>query len=138
MARDGGIVKAMTSVVLAATVLILPNREQNVQASSRQTREVFGVVSDAGRSSPLQNVRVYVRGTRIGTISAANGDFLIRELPDSSLQIVITHPCYFPVAVNLPAGQSLRVDVGLPFDETSQRRAGCGGLGARLEDLDPS
>jgi hypothetical protein len=47
---------------------------------------------------------------------------------------VFKHPCYFTVQVTIPADSSVAVSIGLPFDQASLRRPGCGGLGARGPD----
>jgi hypothetical protein len=92
---------------------------------------VYGRIIDAGTGKTINSVPVIVAGEQIGTISKADGTFAMQGVPGEATRIEFRHPCYFPVFVAVPPDKSVEIEVGLPFDESSLRRPGCGGLGAR-------
>ncbi len=82
----------------------------------------------------MPTVQVVVRGQRIGVATGADGRFKLPEVPEGALELVLRHPCCFPVQVSRPTTGDAAIALGLPFDEASLRRAGCGGLDARSPD----
>ncbi len=104
------------------------------QASQPQTRVVSGQVLQVGSYTPITSVRAYVRGTRIGAVSTKHGRFILRDVPEGTTELVLRHPCYFPLQITIPASGQVSVSVGLPFDAAALARAGCGGAGARAAD----
>ena len=47
-----------------------------------EVRTVVGVVRDAANKTPLENVHVTVVGSNIGTVSNADGRFVLKLTPD--------------------------------------------------------
>ena len=100
-------------------------------APARGGRAVHGRVTDAETGDPLASVSVVAVGTRAGAISTASGRFVIRDVDGGESTVLLRHPCYLPVRVTIPETGDVQLSLGMPFDESSLRRAGCGGLGAR-------
>jgi hypothetical protein len=94
-------------------------------------RTSFGRVIDAGTGRPVEGVSIVVPSAGIGTKTGSNGVFRLNRVPSATTEIEFRHPCYFAVRVVVPVRADLEIDVGLPFDNASLQRAGCGGLGAR-------
>ena len=94
-------------------------------------RPVYGRVIDAGTGKPIESVPVIASGAQIGTVTKANGTFVLSNVPGDLTRIEFRHPCYFRVQVTIPENRDVEVEIGLPFDQSSLQRAGCGGLGAR-------
>jgi hypothetical protein len=99
--------------------------------SPAQARTVYGRVTDAETGAPLETVSVVAVGTRTGAISTSNGTFVIRDVIAGATTVLVRHPCYLTVQVTIGSTDDVQLSLGLPFDESSLRRAGCGGLGAR-------
>ena len=120
---------AVTAVVCVA--LALSGHTRRAESRTASERSVYGRVTDAGTSTSLAGVQAAVRGTRLASVTRTNGTFTVRAVPVDSVQLLFQHPCYLPVYVVMPPGGDVNVTIGLPYDETSRNRAGCGGLGAR-------
>jgi hypothetical protein len=90
-----------------------------------------GRVIDAGTGRPVDGVSIIIPNARIATRTGTNGTFRLNRVPADSTAFEFRHPCYFPVRVAVPPGADVEIEIGLPFDDASLRRAGCGGLGAR-------
>lgn len=97
-------------------------------------RSIHGRVVEVGGTAAVSEVQVSVAGISVGTKTSAKGTYELRDLPAGTTQLVFRHPCYFPVQITIPADGDIAVSIGLPFDQTSLRRAGCGGAGARKPD----
>ncbi len=119
----------LTFGIIAA---VLPHRAAATDA--RTFRAISGRVLQVGTTTPIPTVQVMVRGQRIGVPTDTHGRFALPDVPEGSVEIVLRHPCYFPVQVTMPAAGDAAIVIGLPFDQTSLKRAGCGGLGARNPD----
>ena len=124
----------LTSLILAIGIIAAAAPTRADADAARKTRTVSGRILEVGTVAPISSVQVVLRGERIGTMTAANGRFELPEVPEGATELVLRHPCYFVVQVVLPAAGDAVIALGLPFDESSLRRAGCGGLDARSPD----
>lgn len=115
-------------IIAAATP---PRADAN---APQRARIVSGRILQVGTVSPIPTVQVMIRGERIGVTTGADGRFALSEVPEGAVELVLRHPCYFPVQIALPATGDAAFAIGLPFDQRSLQRAGCGGLGARNPD----
>ncbi len=120
---------AIAGLVLSATVLsgfsITPS------TTLTTTRTVTGRVMDAGNMTGLSSVDVVASGHQIGVQTKSTGEFRLDDVPEGATRIALRHPCYFNVQVTIPTTGDVEMEIGLPFDRASLKRAGCGGLGAR-------
>lgn len=80
---------------------------------------------------PVPSVRAVVQLDTIGAVGNDVGVFVITGVPTGAQSIVIQHPCYFPVQIAIPAAGDVELDIGLPYNAASVRRAGCGGIQKR-------
>lgn len=94
-------------------------------------RVVHGRVIDAGTGKPVERVPVMVVGDTVGTFTDVDGAFALSGVPSNRSRIEFRHSCYFPVQVAISNDADVEIEIGLPFDQASLRRSGCGGLGAR-------
>lgn len=120
--------------MLALGVIITAASPRANAPHTPATRVISGRVLQVESVTPIATVQVMVRGERIGVFTNVYGRFTLPDVPTGTVELVLRHPCYFPVHVALPATGDAVVAIGLPFDESSLRRAGCGGLGARSPD----
>ena len=121
-------------LVIGIVALATPPLADATQGNTRRARAVSGRVLQVGADTPIPSVQVLVRGERIGSRTGAQGRFTLADVPEGPVELVLRHPCYFPVQVTLPASGDVSIAIGLPYDQASTRRAGCGGLGARSPD----
>lgn len=96
-------------------------------------RSVSGRVFDAGTGKPIESVPITVIGEAIGTLTNANGKFTMAAVPATRSRIEFRHPCYFAVQVNVSNDTDAEIEIGLPFDQSSLNRPGCGGLAERTK-----
>jgi len=87
--------------ILAAAALLLAS----IPASA-QTRTVTGTVTDAQSGEPLEGARVMVRGTSIGTATAAGGRFTLGNVPPGDVILVIRRIGNNPAEVQVAAAQT--------------------------------
>lgn len=122
-------------VLLFTTMLMAlsPHIVFTTAQSAAPARVAFGRVIDAGTGKPLSSVSVIVPNASLGVNTNANGVFRLDSIPASVSSIDFKHPCFLPVRVTIPPASDGEIHVGLPFDNTSLKRAGCGGLGARAK-----
>jgi hypothetical protein len=126
--------KVLSPFVLAVVILAAATPPRADANTARRTRAISGRILQVGTAAPIASVQVMIRGERIGSMTATNGRFDLPDVPDGPAELVLRHPCYFPVYIALPAAGDATIAIGLPFDESSLKRAGCGGLGARRPD----
>ena len=96
-----------------------------------QVRAVHGRVIDAGTGRPIEGVKIAVFATQLGIATNVEGKFALKDVPSGSARVDFRHPCYLPVQVTTPIAGDVDIEMGLPFDNASLQRPGCGGLGAR-------
>ncbi len=125
-------------LVIGIIALVSPPLADATQGGTGSTRAIAGRVLQVGVDTPIPGVQVRVRGERIGSSTGAQGRFALADVPAGPVELVLRHPCYFPVQVTLPATGDVSVAIGLPYDQASNRRAGCGGLDARKPDTPSS
>ena len=120
-------------LILAITLATTAAFTARIPPASSARRIVHGRVIDAGTGKPIASVPITVSGESLGTLTRANGTFAMAGVPGNRSRIEFTHPCYFPVYVIIPNDADADIEIGLPFDNSSLQRAGCGGLGARAK-----
>lgn len=98
--------------------------------ATQSTRVVHGRITKAGDSVSIAQVRVSIVGSATGVVTTNDGRFRLPNVDLGTRQLRVLHPCYFESFVTLPPSGDVIVNVGLPFDGSSLRRAGCGGLGS--------
>ena len=101
---------------------------------SSTTRTVSGRIVDAGTGKQLASVAVVAVGARVGSTSDASGTFAMTSVPSDVSKIDFRHPCFLPVQVTIAKDADVEIEIGLPFDQSSLQRPGCGGLGARRKE----
>ena len=74
---------------------------------------VVGDVYDAYTGEALPNVNIYIQGTTIGTMSNAEGMFLLRGYIDRQRTMVVSAVGYNTERVRIEAGQQVGIDVAL-------------------------
>lgn len=74
---------------------------------------VVGDVYDAYTNEPLANVNIYFQGTSIGTMSNADGMFLLRGQLDKSRTMVVSAVGYHTERFRIEAGQQVAAEIAL-------------------------
>lgn len=74
--------------------------------AAAQTRTVTGTVTDATTGEPLEDARVLVRGTALGTTTVAGGRFTLRVAPEGALVLNVRRIGYQPISINIGTGQN--------------------------------
>ena len=79
------------------------------------TGSVRGRITDASSGRGLGDVQLLVADTRIGTLSAANGDFALAGVPTGTRAITVRRLGYQPVSrtVTVQSGATAALDVAL-------------------------
>ena len=80
-----------------------------------QERTIAGTVTDSAGGQPLENVRVAVRGTALGTVTGANGRFVIANAPTGPLTLMVRRIGYRAAEQEVGAGET-EVEVALVRD----------------------
>ena len=96
---------------LALATLSFPVR----LAAQTTTGTVRGRVTDAANGRGLNEVQVLVTGTRIGTISGANGDYTILAVPTGARSLAVRRIGYQPVApaVTVTDGGTVTLNISM-------------------------
>lgn len=76
-----------------------------VSMASAQTRKVFGVVTSSEDGAPIVGASVLVEGTTVGTITDANGNFEIMNLPASGKTLQISFVSMKTAKVEITSGK---------------------------------
>ena len=81
---------------------------------------VLGRVMDASSGLPVESAQVYIPALNLGGLTDSNGHFLILSVEGETVELVIAHPCFYRVRVELAEGdlsedEAAAVVVGLPF-----------------------
>lgn len=106
----------MVSRSLPAVVVFLGLSLSTVAAMSQQRPgTISGVVTAVGTGEPLLGVQVVVTGTKIWTLTNADGTFQLRNVPPGKHIVEVKHPNRAPLAfpVTLEPGQNLELAVRL-------------------------
>lgn len=93
-------------VVIAGALSISP-------AIAQETGRVTGTVTAQGSQQPLSGVQISVVGTRVGSLTDDNGEFVIREVPvgTQTLQARMIGYGNASQQVDVVAGQTVNVDM---------------------------
>ncbi|MBI4540870.1 MAG: TonB-dependent receptor [Gemmatimonadetes bacterium] len=101
-------------VVIPALLVVLAA----VPASAQQGGTVTGTVVDARTQAPISSAQVFLAGTGIGTLTAANGRFLLLDVPAGTHEIRVERIGYADgvQSVTVRAGESQAVSFQLAED----------------------
>ena len=82
-------------------------------AAQTTTGTVRGRVTDAANGRGLSEVQILVTGTRIGTISGANGDYTVLAVPTGTRSLTVRRIGYQPVSptVTVTDGGTVTLDI---------------------------
>jgi len=109
--------------LLLATAVALP-----VLASAQEMRTISGHVTVVGTEQPLPGVQIFVKGTRIGTLTDSRGNFSLPVPADAEI-LVITHLGY--KTQELPIAD--RIEVELEWEALGIEGITVTALGVRRE-----
>ncbi len=106
--RSPGVRFALALAVLALLGLTAP-------AVQAQTGQITGRVTDAQSGGPLSEVQVYLVGQELGTLSRADGRFLILNVPAGTYEVRAERIGFASAteSVNVTAGGTATVDFSL-------------------------
>ena len=90
-------------------VLLLPRE------SSAQSRVLTGTITDSATGSPVAGATVTIEGTRLGAYTKDNGAFLINNVPDGELVVLVRFIGYKRRSVRVGADENT-VDVAITRD----------------------
>ena len=102
---------SMTRVRLASLVALLLLVAMP-QFATAQARAIRGTVTDARTGRPVPGAQVSIRDTGIGTLSNAQGRYLITQVPGGRLEIRVVFLGYSPQSsvVTVAAGETQTID----------------------------
>ncbi len=130
---------ASLALCLVPTLLVGFAVVPSVIAAPQQEGSVFGQILDGDSGEPILGAQVFVDGTEIWAESAADGSFVLREVPEGVRQILFRHDCYYPVsvAITIPVNSEedpIFLRFSLPLDYQERQSPG----NCYLQWLDPS
>lgn len=101
--------------VASLTVVLLAAFGVAGDASAQETGRVAGTVVDADTGTPLQGAQVSVEGTGLGSLTGAEGEYSIREVPAGEQTVVVQLIGYGSdrATVTVTAGQTATADFEL-------------------------
>lgn len=102
--------KKLVFILLGLCILL--SRLWAIDYGSQETI-VVGDVYDAYTGEALPNVNIYIQGTTIGTMSNAEGMFLLRGYIDRQRTMVVSAVGYNTERVRIEEGQQVGIDVAL-------------------------
>lgn len=110
---------------LITGVAVVPS----VIAGPQQEGSVFGQILDGDFGDPLLGVEVWVEGTQIRALTAADGSFVLRNVPEGLRRILFRHDCHYPVsvAITIPADSEedpIFLLFSLPLDHRERQAPG--------------
>jgi TonB-linked SusC/RagA family outer membrane protein len=116
--------------LLVASVLGAPDG-----LSAQATGTVTGRVRDAASLRPLSDAQVFIPGTGLGTLSNAEGAFVIRNVPggEITLRVEILGYAAQELAVSVMAGETANVEFNLGQDAIALDELVVTGLGKETE-----
>jgi len=129
MTRERGLIRFAASVFLGA-LLLLPGN-----LSAQITGTVSGRVVDAASLRPLADAQILIPGTGLGTLSNADGAYMIQNVPpgEITVQVVILGYGTQEQTVNLSPGDVAHVDFSLGQDAIALDELVVTGLGKETE-----
>jgi hypothetical protein len=80
------------------------------------TCRIYGRVTDSVSLKPISDVSVFIPFTSTGTITNANGEYILDQIPPGLIQLVFRHITYAAKTFEFNIGQqdSIRWDVAMP------------------------
>lgn len=104
----------LTSVRRATMALALALTASSLAAQGT-TGTVRGRVTDVASGRGLSDARIVVDGTRIGTVTASNGDFTLAGVPEGPRSVTVRRIGYLPVtqSVTVGSGAAATLDLAL-------------------------
>jgi len=100
---------------LLATVLTLSTVAPRHVAAQGQTGTIVGRVTDATTGAPISSVNVLIAGTQLGTLTADDGRFTLRNINSGAVELVVNRIGYEAkrVPVTVVANSSATANVTL-------------------------
>jgi TonB-linked SusC/RagA family outer membrane protein len=87
----------------------------SVSAAQAQQRSIKGTVTDVESGVPISSASIHVKGTSLGTYTAADGHFILNGVPDSAITLEVRRIGYAPASVAVTADQ-MEANVKLKAD----------------------
>jgi TonB-linked SusC/RagA family outer membrane protein len=84
-------------------------------AAAQTQRSIKGTVTDAETGAPIASASIHVRGTSLGSYSAADGRYTINGVPDRAVTLEVRRIGYAPVTDSVGADQS-QADIKMKAD----------------------
>ena len=116
-------------VLVTGLALCLPLTLASVLPQAQiEVGTLRGQVTNAKTGEILRGVQVVVDKARLGGLTNGSGRFYLRQVPLGRSTLVLEHPCFHSVAVeiDLTEGISERIlNIGMPFDLETGNRTGC-------------
>src|SRR5688572_29757506 len=81
-----------------------------------QDRTLSGTVTDSSGGAPIAGAVVTVRGGGSSAQARENGSFVLTQVPDGDVVLVVRHIGYRRAELNVPAGSSGPLEVALARD----------------------
>lgn len=105
--------RALSSVGMVASVAI--GSVVLAEGAAAQTGQVTGTVTDAQSGRPLSEAQVYIVGLQVGSLSRADGRFLILNVPVGTHELRTERIGYAPLSQNISvtAGATVVQDFSL-------------------------
>jgi TonB-dependent SusC/RagA subfamily outer membrane receptor len=100
------ILSQATRRIAAAAVVIVS--VATTSAAAQETGTITGTVTEAGTGRPLAGAQVSISGTTLGTLTGANGRYLLIRVPEGQRTVRVQMIGYSPgeQTVNVTAGES--------------------------------
>ena len=75
------------AVQILATFLLVAPLVAGRAAAQQATGTLTGVVTNAATKRPMSGVQVYIPGTRLGTLSTTNGQYVMPNVPAGEITV---------------------------------------------------
>ncbi len=120
---------SLSAALAVAIALVAPN------AHTQSTGVVEGTVTESGSGRPLAGAQVFIAGTSIGAMSAANGSYRMSGAPARQVEVRTRLLGYGPLAkpVTVPAGGSVRLNFELQISALQLEQVVVTGSGQATE-----
>ena len=116
-------------VLVTGLALCLPLTLASVLPQTQaEVGTLRGQVTDAETGYILRGVQVVVHKASLGGLTNGSGRFLLRQIPLGRSTLVLEHPCFHSVAVEIDLSVRISeriLNIGMPFDLETGNRTGC-------------
>ena len=116
--------KAERNVALLAAVplILLGPTYTGILGSEAGERAIGGRRVDGSSGTPVAEAAVHVADTDLGSLTGSEGRFLIRGVDGTdAVEVVIRHPCFHTVRVEIADAGDTALEAGLPFRESNPK-----------------